>query len=218
MSQKRSTRAVNAANRSPPRRSRVTTTDSAKSGASVSATASARSPTISVTIREVEERYKFPHFKEPDGHFATVIAPGRAGHARTVLDLADAEIGQTSPGDFCPKCQASSRSVRAAGPHAPPERQSPTWLLTPVDAVLRSVVAGLSSVHPRANFASSLVTPCTPTLPKTSPTPRVAVLRRYFTQSRGPGLCPREPARGGEGGPFRALLTIVQESASPFPR
>ncbi len=106
------------------------------------------------TIREVEERYQVPHFKEPDGHFATVIAAwARGRHPGTVLDLADAEIGQTSPGDFVRNakqvadlCEQLGRMRHLTG--------VADVALDARDAVLRSVVAGASSVHP-----SGLISP-----------------------------------------------------------
>ena len=105
--------------------------------------------TIATTIRDVEDRFAVPHAKEPDGRFATTIAAwARGASLSTVLDLADVEIGQTSPGDF----------VRTAKQVADLcEQLSRMRLLTGVadvaaearDAVLRSVVAGASTVHPR---------------------------------------------------------------------
>jgi superfamily II RNA helicase len=104
--------------------------------------------TIAITIREVEERYKVPHFKEPDGHFATVIAAWARGVTLgTVLDLADAEIGQTSPGDFVRNAKQVADLCEQLG------RMRHLTTVADValdarDAVLRSVVAGASSVHP----------------------------------------------------------------------
>jgi ATP-dependent RNA helicase HelY len=101
-----------------------------------------------LAITEVESRYKVPHAKEPDGKFATTIAAwARGASLGTVLDLADVEIGQTSPGDF----------VRNAKQVADLCEQLARMDLGGVadvaararDAVLRSVVAGPSSVHPR---------------------------------------------------------------------
>jgi superfamily II RNA helicase len=104
--------------------------------------------TIDATIREVEERYQVPHFKEPDAHFATIIAAWARGVTLgTVLDLADAEIGQTSPGDFVRNakqvadlCEQLGRLRHLSG--------VADVALDARDAVLRSVVAGASSVHP----------------------------------------------------------------------
>ena len=102
----------------------------------------------SVAIREVEDRYMVPHAKEPDGKFATTIAAwARGASLGTVLDLADVEIGQTSPGDFVRQakqvadlCEQLSRMSHATDVAA--------VALVARDAVLRSVVAGSSSVHP----------------------------------------------------------------------
>jgi len=104
----------------------------------------------SATIREIEDRYRVPHAKEPDGKFATTIAAwARGASLGTVLDLADVEIGQTSPGDFV-------RNAKQVADLC--EQLSRMHHLTDVadvadqarDAVLRSVVAGASSVHPLA--------------------------------------------------------------------
>jgi superfamily II RNA helicase len=105
--------------------------------------------TIATTIRDVEDRFAVPHAKEPDGRFATTIAAwARGASLSTVLDLADVEIGQTSPGDFV-------RNAKQVADLC--EQLSRMRLLTGVadvaaearDAVLRSVVAGASTVHPR---------------------------------------------------------------------
>jgi ATP-dependent RNA helicase HelY len=103
---------------------------------------------IDATIREVEERYKVPHFKEPDGHFATVLAAWARGVTLgTVLDLADVEIGQTSPGDFVRNAkQVADLCEQLARMNLPGDVAEVATLAR--DAVLRSVVAGASSVHP----------------------------------------------------------------------
>ena len=107
---------------------------------------------LAARITEVEDRYRVPHFKEPDGHFATIIAAWARGVTLgTVLDLADAEIGQTSPGDFVRNAKQVADLCEQLGR---------LGRLTPVaavaldarDAVLRSVVAGSSSVHPPSGF------------------------------------------------------------------
>ncbi len=103
---------------------------------------------LAATVREIEDRYRVPHFKEPDGHFATVVAAWARGVSlATVLDLADAELGQTSPGDFVRNakqvadlCEQLAR-LGTLSAVAEVARQAR-------DAVLRSVVAGASSVHP----------------------------------------------------------------------
>jgi ATP-dependent RNA helicase HelY len=103
-----------------------------------------------VTIQEIENRYRVPNAKEPDGKFATTIAAwARGASLGTVLDLADVEVGQTSPGDFvrnakqvadlCEQLARMSHLTDVADVAAEAR-----------EAVLRSVVAGSSSVHPRA--------------------------------------------------------------------
>ena len=102
------------------------------------------------TIREVEDRFKVPHAKDPDGKFATIIAAwARGASLGTVLDLADVEIGQTSPGDFVRNakqvadlCEQLARMDHLTDvAHVAAEAR---------DSLIRSVVAGASSVHPRA--------------------------------------------------------------------
>jgi ATP-dependent RNA helicase HelY len=105
---------------------------------------------IAATVREVEERYRVPHFKEPDGHFATIIAAwARGASLATVLDLADAEIGQTSPGDFVRNAKQVADLCEQLGRMRQLTDVAET-ALEARDAVLRSVVAGTSTVHPRA--------------------------------------------------------------------
>jgi ATP-dependent RNA helicase HelY len=104
---------------------------------------------LSAAIREVEDRYRVPHPKEPDGKFAPVIAAWARGVTLgTVLDLADVEIGQTSPGDFVRNakqvadlCEQLSRLTHLG--------EVAQCAFEARDAVLRSVVAGASTVHPR---------------------------------------------------------------------
>ncbi|HEY5266832.1 MAG TPA: helicase-related protein, partial [Acidimicrobiales bacterium] len=104
---------------------------------------------IAATVRAVEDRYKVTHCKEPDGHFATIIAAWARGVTLgTVLDLADVEIGQTSPGDFVRNAKQVADLCEQLG------RMHQLGDIASVaqearDAVLRSVVAGASSVHPR---------------------------------------------------------------------
>jgi len=105
---------------------------------------------ITLSIHEVEDRYGVPHAKEPDAKFANTIAAWARGTSlSTVLDVADVEMGQTSPGDFVRNakqvadlCEQLSRmSDQTSVADVAAEAR---------DAVLRSVVAGASSVHPRA--------------------------------------------------------------------
>ena len=104
---------------------------------------------LSIAILDVETRHQVPHAKEPDGRFATTIAAwARGATLSTVLDLAELEIGQTSPGDFVRQakqvvdlCEQFSRLDDHYGvAHVASEAR---------DLVLRSVVAGTSSVHPQ---------------------------------------------------------------------
>ena len=105
---------------------------------------------IGATIREIEGRFIVPSAKEPDGKFATTIAAwARGASLGTVLDLADVEIGQTSPGDFVRNakqvadlCEQLARMSDLTG--------VAEVAVAARDAVLRSVVAGSSSVHPYA--------------------------------------------------------------------
>jgi ATP-dependent RNA helicase HelY len=102
-----------------------------------------------VTIREIESRFLVPHAKEPDGKFATTIAAwARGASLGTVLDLADVEIGQTSPGDFVRNAkQVADLCEQLSRMHELTQVAGVAALAR--DAVLRSVVAGASSVHPR---------------------------------------------------------------------
>jgi len=104
---------------------------------------------IAAAIEEIENRFKVPSAKEPDGKFATTIAAwARGASLGTVLDLADVEIGQTSPGDFVRNAKQVADLCEQLA------RMSDLTSVAEVagqarDAVLRSVVAGYSSVHPR---------------------------------------------------------------------
>jgi superfamily II RNA helicase len=146
---KRSTRAVNAAKHVSTKKKRVHH-DRLGQVRRVSISERLREiSTIAVTVREVEERYKVPHFKEPDGHFSTIIAAWARGVTLgTVLDLADAEIGQTSPGDFVRNAKQVADLCEQLG-RMRHLTDVADVALEARDAVLRSVVAGASSVHPR---------------------------------------------------------------------
>jgi ATP-dependent RNA helicase HelY len=146
---RRSTRAVNAARQVSTKKKRV---HHDRLGQDRRASISERLREIAVidaTIREVEDRYKVPHFKEPDGHFATVIATWARGVTLgTVLDLADVEIGQTSPGDFVRNAKQVADLCEQLARLTHLEEVADV-ANSARDAVLRSVVAGASSVHPR---------------------------------------------------------------------
>ena len=101
-----------------------------------------------LAIAEIESRYKVPHAKDPDGKFATTIAAwARGASLGTVLDLADVEIGQTSPGDFVRNAKQVADLCEQLARMDLGEVASTAAAAR--DAVLRSVVAGPSSVHPR---------------------------------------------------------------------
>jgi ATP-dependent RNA helicase HelY len=101
----------------------------------------------SAAVREVEDRHKVSHAKEPDGAFMVVLAAWARGVSLgTVLDIADVEVGTISPGDFvrtakqvadlCEQfSRLSNRPELAAAANAAR------------DLVLRSVVAGASTIH-----------------------------------------------------------------------
>ncbi len=99
-------------------------------------------------VREIESRNQLSHGRDPDGSFAHVItAWARGATLATVLDLADVEVGQTSPGDFvraakqvADLCEQLAR-LRSLGPVA--ERAADAR-----DAIVRSVVATATMVHP----------------------------------------------------------------------
>lgn len=101
----------------------------------------------SAAVREVEDRHKVPHAKEPDGKFMPVIAAWARGVSlSTVLDLADVEVGSTSPGDFVRNAKQVGDLCEQLG------RLTTNTALAEVslaarDQVIRSVVAGASTVH-----------------------------------------------------------------------
>lgn len=101
------------------------------------------------TLREVEERYRVAHAKEPDAKFAPVIAAWARGVSLgTVLDLADVEVGQTSPGDFVRQAKQVADLCEQLARLSHLGSLAETAAVAR-DAVLRSVVAGASTVHPR---------------------------------------------------------------------
>ena len=105
---------------------------------------------IAATVREAEDRFQVPHGRDPDGAFATTIAAwSRGAPLGTVLDVADVEIGQTSPGDFvriakqvADLCEQLARldQLGDVADQAALAR----------DSVVRSVVASATTVHPLA--------------------------------------------------------------------
>ena len=102
----------------------------------------------SIAIKEVENRHRVTHAKDPDAGFATTItAWARGASLSTVLDLADIEIGPTSPGDFVRNAKQVADLCEQLGRMR--LREVAEVASAARDAVLRSVVAGSSSVHPR---------------------------------------------------------------------
>ncbi len=101
----------------------------------------------SAAVREVEARHKVAHAKEPDGKFMPVLAAWARGVSLgTVLDLADVEVGSTSPGDFVRNAKQVADLCEQLGRlHHKPELAAAANEAR--DAVLRSVVAGASTVH-----------------------------------------------------------------------
>ena len=102
---------------------------------------------ISARLREVEARHKVHHAKEPDGKFIPVIAAwARGASLSTVLDLANVEVGTTSPGDFVRNAKQVADLCEQVGRLSTlPSVASAA--LDARDAVLRSVVAGASTIH-----------------------------------------------------------------------
>ena len=100
-------------------------------------------------IREVEERHRVPHTREPDGAFAPVMAAWARGvNLATVLDLAEIEIGPTSPGDFVRHAKQVSDLLEQWARLDSLGKLAHT-AASALDLVMRSVVAGASTVHPR---------------------------------------------------------------------
>ena len=105
---------------------------------------------VAAALREVEELHRVPHAREPDGSFAPALtAWARGASLGTVLDVADAEVGPTSPGDFVRHAKQvvdlSEQLTRLGGTHLASAAAAAR------EAVLRSVVANSSSVHLRAD-------------------------------------------------------------------
>jgi len=94
------------------------------------------------TINEVEARHRVPHAKDPDDGFATTIAAwARGATLGVVLDLADAEIGHTSPGDFVRNAkQVGDLLEQLSRMRHVPELAANAEIAK--DLVVRSVVAG----------------------------------------------------------------------------
>ncbi len=103
---------------------------------------------IAAYIQQVEDNHHVRHAKELDGGFASTIAAWvRGAPLSTVLEIAEADTGQFSAGDFVRNakqvadlCEQVSRLSSGSLTAAANEAR---------DGVLRSVVAGASTVHPR---------------------------------------------------------------------
>jgi superfamily II RNA helicase len=101
----------------------------------------------SAAVREIEGRHQVIHAKEPDGKFMPVIAAWARGVSlSTVLDLADVEVGSTSPGDFVRNAKQVGDLCEQLG-RLYDRPQLAGAAMEARDLVLRSVVAGSSSVH-----------------------------------------------------------------------
>ena len=100
------------------------------------------------TIAQIEGRYQVPHAREPDGSFARPVAAwARGATLRTVLDLADLEVGLTSPGDFVRTVKQVADLCDQLG-RLGEHRDVARVARQARDALVRSVVASDLSVHP----------------------------------------------------------------------
>ena len=101
---------------------------------------------ISAFVRQVETDHHVGNAKTPDGGFGSTIAAWvRGANLSTVLDIADAETGQMSPGDFVRSakqvadlCEQVSRLVDDGAISEAAQQAR--------DAIMRSVVAGAGSI------------------------------------------------------------------------
>ena len=99
------------------------------------------------TLAHLEDEFSVAHTREPDGRFATVIAAwARGASLAQVLDLADVELGQTSPGDFVRQAKQVADLCEQV------TRLAPRYGVVQVarearEAIMRSVVAGSFTVH-----------------------------------------------------------------------
>jgi ATP-dependent RNA helicase HelY len=108
---------------------------------------------LAAYVSEVEDRYKVAHTKDPDPGFASTIAAWvRGAPLTTVLEIADHDAGQLSPGDFV-------RNAKQVGDLCEQmARLSPgTDLAAAAEearfCIIRSVVAGVSVIPPTADGA-----------------------------------------------------------------
>jgi ATP-dependent RNA helicase HelY len=97
-------------------------------------------------VCEVEGRYQIPPVREPDGSFAATIAAWvRGAPLATVLELAEADTGQFSPGDFVRHAKQVADLLEQVGRL---ERGRPVGEACEAArrAVVRSVVAAAPSI------------------------------------------------------------------------
>ncbi len=108
---------------------------------------------IAAYVSEVEDRYKVSHTKDPDPGFASTIAAWvRGAPLTTVLEIAEHDAGQLSPGDFVRNakqvgdlCEQLARLCPSSELAAAAEEAR--------FAIIRSVVAGVSVIPPGADGA-----------------------------------------------------------------
>jgi len=102
--------------------------------------------TQSQLVAAVEDRHNVPHAKEPDGAFAATIAAWvRGAPLGTVLEIAEADTGQFSPGDFVRNAKQVAdllEQVSRLDPGSPVSRACSQAR----EMVVRSVVAGVSTI------------------------------------------------------------------------
>ncbi len=108
---------------------------------------------LSAYVHEVEERHHVRHAKDPDPGFASTIAAWvRGASLATVLDVAGAEGGQMSPGDFVRNAKQvgdlCEQITRLCGGTALADAADEARA-----GVIRSVVAGVSMVPPTPDGA-----------------------------------------------------------------
>ena len=108
---------------------------------------------LSAYVSEVEDRHHIRHVREPDPGFAhTIAAWVRGASLGTVLDVAGADAGQLSPGDFVRNAKQVADLCEQVGRFG-----AGTDLSAAADearaGILRSVVAGASMVPPTSDGA-----------------------------------------------------------------
>jgi superfamily II RNA helicase len=100
-------------------------------------------------VTEVEDLYRVPHGREPHPALMTIMAAwGRGVNLSTALDLADIELGPTSPGDFVRNAKQVADLCEQLA-RLPQLGALATTAQEAYEAVLRSVVANASTGHAR---------------------------------------------------------------------